>query len=132
MSSTQAEKHAKTPYLCYNCLQEPLAWRRLTDVRFTTWLFIRAVYPTRVVLHQHDMHCLACFVIFAGASGLAEADRRAKSSFSSYRSHQSSSSVAVQTGKMTVTEILAQHKQLAVLAEQIAATPQQQLGRIGI
>jgi hypothetical protein len=74
------------------------------------------------------MHWLA-LVTFAGASGLAEADRRAKSSFSSYRSHQSSSSIAVQSEKMTVAEILAQNKQLAVLAEQIAAAPQQQLGR---
>ncbi|KAF6262613.1 hypothetical protein COO60DRAFT_599783 [Scenedesmus sp. NREL 46B-D3] len=61
-----------------------------------------------------------------GAGGLAEADRRAKSSFSSYRSRQASSSVAAQPGKLTVAEILAQHKQLAVLAEQIAIAEKQQ------
>jgi hypothetical protein len=66
-------------------------------------------------------------LLLAGSAGLAEADRRAKSSFSSYRSHQASSSVAVQPGRMTVAEILAQNKQLAVLAEQIAAAPQQPL-----
>jgi hypothetical protein len=64
------------------------------------------------------------FVLLAGSAGLAEADRRAKSSFSSYRSHQGSS-VAAQPGRLTVAEILAQNKQLAVLAEQIAGSSQQ-------
>ncbi|WIA22210.1 hypothetical protein OEZ85_004541 [Tetradesmus obliquus] len=62
-----------------------------------------------------------------GSAGLAEAEGRARSSFSNYRSHQaSSSSSAVQRSKMTVAEILAQNKQLAVLAEQIAGQQQQQ------
>jgi hypothetical protein len=68
----------------------------------------------------------------AGAAGLAEADARAKSSFSSYRSHQASSSIAAQPGRMTVAEILAQNKQLAVLVEQIASTSQQQVRRPGV
>jgi hypothetical protein len=81
---------------------------------------------------HNNTNARPCLSLSAGASGLAEADRKAKSSFSSYRSHQSSSSVAVQSGRMTVAEILAQNKQLAVLAQQIAGTPQQQLGRTGL
>uniref|UniRef100_A0A383VNX1 Glycosyl transferase family 1 domain-containing protein n=1 Tax=Tetradesmus obliquus TaxID=3088 RepID=A0A383VNX1_TETOB len=62
-----------------------------------------------------------------GSAGLAEAEGKARSSFSNYRSHHASNSnSAVQRSKMTVAEILAQNKQLAVLAEQIAGQQQQQ------